>query len=125
MSVDIISRHHFVVNDSSEDLGDVRRFLEVAARADRKAGDQRSEWVVVSFSVTFASARVYGRRSQRDVTVSLYRDHGQRANLVLNQVEESGSLHQALRYLVGRRQDVSELGAITRVEMLATPPRPN
>jgi len=120
MAVDIISLGHFLVDDRSEDLQDVRKFLEVAARRDRKGNR-----TVVSFSVTFSAAQVYGQRSRRDVTVSLYRDRGQAASLVLDQVEESGSLHKALRYLIKQRRDVDELGDILRVEMLATPPRPD
>lgn len=116
--INIISRLHSVTMDSG-DLEDVRRELERGARLERQAE------VVVSFSVTFSAARVYGQKRQSNVTVSLYRDHGQRPSLVQEVVDESGSLHQALRYLVGQRRDVSELGEITRVEMLLTPPRPD
>ena len=118
MSVILLARNHFIVDDSSDDLHEVRRFLEVAAKLDR-----RGEAVVVSFSITFDGGRVYGRKQQGPVTISLYRDHGQRSGLVMDQVDESGSLHQALRYLVGRRQDVEDLGSIERVEMTVTPPR--
>lgn len=113
----IISRTHSVTHDSG-DLEDVRRELERGARLDNQGVK-----VVVSFSVTFSAARVYGQRRRGYVTISLYRDHGQRPSLVADQVEESGSLHQALRYLVGQRRDVTELGDITYVEMLLTPPR--
>ena len=116
--INIISRDHSVTVDTG-DLEDVRRELERGARLERQTP------VVVSFSVTFSGGRVYGQKRRGPVTVDLYRDHGQRPALVQGQVEESGSLHQALRYLVGQRRDVDELGEIVGVQMLLTPPRPD
>jgi hypothetical protein len=113
MPINIISRTHSVTADTG-DLEDVRRELERGARLERQGLR-----MIVSFSITFSAARVYGREEE-EVTVSLYRDRGQRPSLVLQQAEESGSLHQALRYLVGRRQDVEELGEITAVQMTLT-----
>ena len=118
--ITIISRTSSITHDSSEGLEDVRRELERGARLN-----QRGDNVVVSFSILFSGGRVYGRRQNRPVTVELYRDRGQRPALVLEVAEESGSLHQALRYLVGQRRDVDELGEIVRVEMTLTPPRPD
>ena len=119
MSINIISRTQSITTDSG-DLEDVRRELTRGATLESRGAP-----VVVSFSITFAGGRVYGQRRRDAVTVDLYRDRGQRPALVMEVVEESGSLHQALRYLVGQRRDVDELGEIVRVQMTLTPPRPD
>ena len=116
MSIQIISRLHTITHDIG-DLMDVRRELERGARLVA-----HRETVVVSFNITFATAKLYGRPAKAS-TVSLYRDRGINPQRVLDQADESGSLHAALRYLVGQRGDVEGLGEVTAVEMLLTGPR--
>lgn len=119
--IQIISRTQSITSDGSADLADVRRELRRAARLETV----QQVPVVVSFSITFSAGAIYGRARQENVTVSLYRDRGQRPSLVLAEVEGEESLRLALRKLAGRRQDVSQLGHITHVEMTLTPPRPD
>lgn len=120
ITVNVLADNHVIVHDDSPQLKTARVWIKTAA--SREARGRRS---VVSFSVTFAAGRVYGRRQTRPVTVDLYRDRGQRPELVMQAVEENGSLPQALRYLVGQRREVDELGEIVSVEMTLTPPRPD
>lgn len=116
MATEFINPRHYIVRDGSDDLGEVERMLGVAARVDSR-GDRE----LVSFSITFDQAAVYGQRRQPMQTISLYRDKGIRASVLWGHLQDAPSLRGLLRGLVGDRGDVSSLGAIVSVEMLVTP----
>lgn len=98
---------------------------DIQAELQRGARIEGLRRIVVSFSITFTFAEVYGRARRPNVTVDLYRDHGQRPSLVLEEIERMGDPERAFQAMVERRQGVQNVGNIVRVEMLLTERRPD
>lgn len=118
--INIISRKQSITVDDTDDLADVRRELQRAARLEA-----RGDPVVVSFSLTFAAGRVYGVKHQRPVTIDLYRDRGIAPSRVVSRWDDEGSLRIALMALARRRTDIESVTELISVEMTLTEPRPD
>lgn len=137
MPTEFLSRTHTVTTDTGQ-LADVEHELRRSARlgvaetttvgrgVKARTSTRAAVSLVASFTVTFEWGKAYGRPVKSPFTMDLYRDRGIRPQLVLDRIlEEDGDVGEAFRQMVLERQEVEELGPVSRVRMTIVEPKPD